>query len=165
MHRLNPISPIDPSFVYIAPSIHFRRAKAVAADSDSESAMKLQDPEFIFLFTWTRAQPHHIAKYTSGYTKLFPSSPIMAIKELLYRTSAKKQRFLIPAILTILSSHPDSNFLVHCFSEGGAHKSVQFAKAFLKATGRCLPVSALCLDSARNTPKWPKYVEISPKET
>lgn len=167
MHRLNPISLIDPSFVYIAPSIHFRRAKTVAADSDSESTINLQDPELILLFTWTGAQPHHIAKYTSGYTKLFPSSPIMVIttstKDLLYRTSAKKQRSLIPAILTILSSHLDSNFLVHCFSEGGAHKSVQFAKAFLKTTGRRLPVSALCLDSAPGNLQYTKMAQACRK--
>jgi hypothetical protein len=167
MHRLNPTSPIDPSFVYIAPSIHFRRAKAVAADSDSESMMNLQDPELILLFTWTGAQPHHIAKYTSGYTKLFPSSPIMvittSIKDLLYRTSAKKQRSLIPAIVTILSSHLDSDFLVHSFSEGGVHKSVQFAKAFLRTTGRRLPVSALCLDSAPGNPQYTKMARACRK--
>jgi hypothetical protein len=155
MHRLNPISSIDPSFVHIAPSIHFRRAKAMAADSDSESAMDLQDPDLILLFTWTGAQPHHIAKYTSGYAKIFPSSPIMVIttslNNLLYRSSAKNKRSLIPAILTILSSHLDSNFLIHCFSESGAHKAIQFAKAFLKSTGRRLPISAVCLDTARGT--------------
>jgi hypothetical protein len=167
MHRLNPTSPIDPSFVYIAPSIHFRRAKAVATDSDSESMLNLQDPELILLFTWTGAKPHHIAKYTSGYTKLFPSSPIMvittSIKDLLYRTSAKKQRSLIPAIVTILSSHLDSDFLVHSFSEGGAHKSVQFAKAFLKTTGRRLPVSALCLDSAPGNVQYTKMARACRK--
>ena len=167
MHHLNPISPIDPSFVRIAPSIHFRRAKAVAADSDSESTMNFQDPEFILLFTWTGAQPRHIAKYTSGYTKLFPSSPIMvittSIKDLLYRASAKKQRSLIPAILTILTSDLDSNFLVHCFSDGGAHKSVQFAKAFLKTTGRRLPVSALCLDSAPGNLQYTKMAQACRK--
>jgi hypothetical protein len=129
--------------------------------------MNLQDPELILLFTWTGARPHHIAKYTSGYTKLFPSSPIIvittSIKDLLYRTSAKKQRSLIPAILTILSSHLDSNFLVHCFSEGGAHKSVQFAKAFLKTTGRHLPVSALCLDSTPGNLQYTKMAQACRK--
>jgi hypothetical protein len=127
----------------------------MAADSDSESAMDLQDPDLILLFTWTGAQPHHIAKYTSGYAKIFPSSPIMVIttslNNLLYRSSAKNKRSLIPAILTILSSHLDSNFLIHCFSESGAHKAIQFAKAFLKSTGRRLPISAVCLDTARGT--------------
>lgn len=127
----------------------------MVADSDSESTMNLQDPDLILLFTWTGAKPHHITKYTSAYTKLFPSSPIMVIttslKDFLQRSSTKKQLSLIPAILTTLSSHLDANFLVHCFSEGGAHKAVQFAKAFLKATGRPLPISALCLDSARGT--------------
>lgn len=155
MHRLNPISPIDPSFIYVAPSIHFHRAKAMVADSDSESTMNLQDPDLILLFTWTGAKPHHITKYTSAYTKLFPSSPIMVIttslKDFLHRSSTKKHLSLIPAILTILSSHLDASFLVHCFSEGGAYKAVQFAKAFLKATGRPLPIPALCLDSARGT--------------
>jgi hypothetical protein len=127
----------------------------MAADSDSESTMNLQDPELILLFTWTGAKPHHIAKYTAAYTKLFPSSPIMVIttslKDFLHRSSPKKQLSLVPAILTILSSRLDANFLVHCFSEGGAHKAVQFTKAFLKSAGRPLPVSALCLDSARRT--------------
>jgi hypothetical protein len=129
--------------------------------------MNLQDPELILLFTWTGAQPHHIAKYTSGYTKLFPSSPIMVIttsvKDLLYRTSAKKQRSLIPAIVTLISSHLDSDFLVHSFSEGGTHKSVQFAKAFLKATGRRLPVSALCLDSAPGNVQYTKMARACRK--
>ena len=125
----------------------------MATDSDSESVMNLQGPDLILLFTWTGAQPHHIAKYTSGYTKLFPSTPIMvvttSINDLLCRTSAKEQRSLIPALLTILSCRIDSNFLVHCCSGGGAHKAVQFAKVFLQSTGYRLPISALCLDSAR----------------
>jgi hypothetical protein len=82
-----------------------------------------------------------------------------SIKDLLYRTSAKKQRSPIPVVLTILSSHLESNFLVHCFSEGGAHKSVQFAKVFLKTTDRRLPVSALRLDNAPGTLQYTKMAQ------
>jgi hypothetical protein len=121
--------------------------------------MNLQDPDLILLFTWTGAKSHHITKYASGYAMLFPSSPIMVIttslKDILHRSSTKKQLSFIPAILTILSSRLDASFLVHCFSEGGAHNAVQFAKAFLESTGRPLPISALCLDSARGTLECP----------
>ncbi|KAH9211852.1 hypothetical protein DL95DRAFT_525511 [Leptodontidium sp. 2 PMI_412] len=42
--------------------------------------------------------------------------------------------------------HSDG-ILVHCFSDGGSHKAVEFAEAYFKQTGEKLPVRAQCLNS------------------
>jgi len=148
-------SRIAQSFNHLAPSIHFRHAQKPSSEAVSGQTLNPQDPDVILLFTWTSARHGHIAKYTTEYAKLYPSSAMMVIttsaNDLLYRSSGRKQRGLSPAIHTLLSQKLTNNILIHCFSEGGSHKAVQFAKAYLQATGARLQVSAICLDSTPGT--------------
>jgi hypothetical protein len=149
-------------FECIAPTIFSFDPPGVAEDDPSESSLDTNSPSLILLFSWTGAVPQHIAKYTSTYRAMFPSTPIMVIttviKDLICRSSKKKQHCLLLAIEAIISHEIDSNILVHCFSEGGSHKAVQFAKTFLKRTGRKLPIETLCLDS---TPGNPRYLMLA----
>lgn len=38
------------------------------------------EPELIVFCSWMSAQPKHIAKYTTGYQKLFPNATILLIE-------------------------------------------------------------------------------------
>ena len=82
---------------------------------------------------------------------MFPHTPIVIItttlSDLAFRSERHKQSILGPVVDYIISRHLDLNIHVHCFSEGGSHKAIQFAKAYLSATGKKLPLTSLCLDS------------------
>lgn len=157
----------SPNIEHLSPSTYiFRPDPAPVNDNtntNSQPTSTSPAPNLILLFPWTGAQPQHIAKYTSGYTLRFPSTPIMVIQtfinDLIYRTSSKRRQSLLPAITTILSSSSSSssssnlttNILLHAFSEGGSSTSVQFAKAYLSLTRTRLPIAALILDSCPGT--------------
>lgn len=120
-------------------------------------------PSLVLLFSWTGAQQRHISKYISGYAKLFPTSPVLVIetslKDLVIRSSAEKQRNLQRTIdVMIKSGLSNGNILIHCFSDGGSNKAVEFAEAYHARIGHKLPCQALCLDS---TPGHPRYLNYA----
>jgi hypothetical protein len=108
-------------------------------------------PQLILLFSWTNAKPRHIEKYTSGYKKLYPQATIVMVTTVLadvgFRSSTKKQKKLQPAISYIIENYSECNILMHCFSDGGSNKAVEFCEAFQTRAGAKLPVSAIVLDS------------------
>jgi hypothetical protein len=115
-------------------------------------------PSLILLFSWTGAQPRYVSKYVEGYAKLFPSSPALVVptslKDLAIRSSADKQKMLQPTLDIVLNSgFSYSNILVHCFSDGGSNKAVEFAEAYHSRTGEKLPCHAFCLDSTPGHPR------------
>lgn len=124
-------------------------------------------PALILLCTWTGAQNRYIEKYTAVYQTLFPSTRIIVItttlKDLLCRSSAKKQSRLTPAVERIsIDRHlnnegVNNGILMHVFSEGGSDKAVELAEAYHSTTSTRLPVSALCMDS---TPGHPRYLRL-----
>ncbi|KAK1831047.1 hypothetical protein QBC39DRAFT_284246, partial [Podospora conica] len=130
----------------------------------SEASPASSSPDLIILASWTGALAKHISKYTLSYTQLFPSSPILvlttSIADLAFHTTATKLARLAPALayLTSPSPPPLNNILLHAFSEGGAHKSVLLARAFLSRTSTPLPVAAFVLDSAPGTPRYTSNV-------
>jgi hypothetical protein len=119
-------------------------------------------PSLILLFSWTGAQPRHVSKYIKGYSTLFPDTPLFVIetslKDLAIRSSQEKQQMLQPTLDTVLNSYSTSGILVHCFSDGGSNKAVEFAEAYHTRTGHKLPCHALCLDS---TPGYPRYLNYA----
>jgi len=145
----------------LTPSIFTLTPQAATPDHSSDQTLT-DTPSLILLFSWTGALPQHIAKYTTAYTSLYPSTPILvittSIKDLIYRSSKSKQKCLAPAISFLTTQNLTSNILVHCFSEGGSHKAVQFASSFLNTTGTKLPISTLILDS---TPGNPQYLMLA----
>jgi hypothetical protein len=152
-----------PGFTQIAPSIYEYipsiRYSNVYLDEKISDA-----PSLILLCTWTGAQCRYIAKYTSEYQSLFPTTRIMVVattaKDLCFRNSARKQERLRPAVNQIASleylnvSGSTSGILMHVFSEGGSNKACELAEAYLNTTGKRLPISALCFDS---TPGHPRF--------
>lgn len=121
----------------------------------------LDTPSLIILFSWTGAHGRHVSKYTAAYQTLFPTARILVIttsaKDLCFRSSARKQARLRPAVERILSYDGNGSILVHAFSEGGSNKAAEFAEAYYKITGTRLPCTAVCLDS---TPGHPRYLRL-----
>jgi hypothetical protein len=126
--------------------------------SSKASSLYSDCPSVVLLFSWTGAHSKHIEKYTIGYSKLFPESRIIivttALPDLITRSSSSKQARLA-AVIDTVHSHPNlQSVLIHCFSDGGSNKAVEFAEAYHRRTGDRLPCQALCLDS---TPGHPRY--------
>jgi pimeloyl-ACP methyl ester carboxylesterase len=118
----------------------------------STSLPSANAPDLILLITWMDASLRNIAKYTTGYAKLYPSARILLIT-----TSSIDAAFIswimnrnrIAPVLEVLYALPsDAKFLLHLFSNGGAFTAAFIADTYQKEVGRPLPVTALVLDSA-----------------
>lgn len=140
-------------FYVQAPSIWVRHPKSHSQTSSISSGRTSIEntPSLILFFSWTSALPRPISKYTTDYIEMFPNVPIMIVtttlSDLAFKSDRHKQTVLVPAVEYIISRHLDINIHTHCFSEGGSHKAIQFAKAYLSRTGEKLPITSLCLDS------------------
>ena len=55
------------------PSDSYNAAMATLQD-------KQQEPDLIVFCSWMSAAPKHIAKYTDGYQRLFPNTPILLVE-------------------------------------------------------------------------------------
>jgi hypothetical protein len=157
---------IVPGFAVLAPSIYEYTPRS-AYKLSSSIAQEIDAPSLIILCSWTGANSKHVAKYTTEYHRLFPSTRILVIattaKDLCFRNSKRKQERLRPAVDHISSleyldaSNNNAGILMHAFSEGGSNKACEMAEAYYTTTGKRLPVSALCLDS---TPGHPRYLRL-----
>ncbi|KAL2015436.1 hypothetical protein VTK56DRAFT_5502 [Thermocarpiscus australiensis] len=140
-------------------------------------------PDLIIITSWTGAAPKYVAKYTESYNSLYPGVPILVIttiaSDLVIRSARQNIKALGPAAEFLLSREPApaiaspaysnqrhpqpeppsklrfSSILLHAFSEGGAHKAVCLAHAYLRSTNHAspLPIAALILDSTPGTPR------------
>ncbi|KAH7130417.1 hypothetical protein B0J11DRAFT_392040, partial [Dendryphion nanum] len=146
-----------PGFTSVAPTIW----ECPASTNLSSTISQAESPDLILLFSWTGASGKHVSKYTRQYQFLFPMSRIMvittSIKDLILRSSTKRQSRLLPAIGRILSYGNLNRILVHAFSEGGSNKATELAEVYRIKTGQRLPCAALCLDS---TPGMPRYLRL-----
>lgn len=140
-------------FYIQAPSVWVRHPKSCSSTSSifSGGTTIQNTPSLILLFSWTSAAPRPMSKYTTDYIEMFPNTPIIIItttlSDLAFKSEKQKQALLAPAVDFLTSRHLDSNIHAHCFSEGGSHKAIQFAEAYLSRTGSRLPITSLCLDS------------------
>ncbi|KAK3492225.1 uncharacterized protein B0T23DRAFT_420078 [Neurospora hispaniola] len=157
-------------------------AAAAAASPPNHDGNHNHTPQLIVLCTWLGgATPRRIAKYTSGYRRLFPASPILVIQTVIadftVRSEQAIRRNLAPArdvIRHVLLTHDRSNsqlhagatysapenkshgtgtgILLHIFSNGGCHLSLQLAHTYLSSFGdNSLPVTLQILDSCPGT--------------
>lgn len=108
-------------------------------------------PDLILILSWGAAPLNAVAKYTTQYEKLYPTSRMVLItttfRDLITHTETSQQKVLASAV-DILSSQPNARILVHLFSNGGAYKLVELAKAYRRANNAILPINALAMDSA-----------------
>ncbi|KAK0648590.1 hypothetical protein B0T16DRAFT_288721, partial [Cercophora newfieldiana] len=127
-------------------------------------------PDLILITSWTGALPKHIAKYTLSYNQLYPGVPLMVITttiwDLALHTNTTKIAALAPAAHYLLHGGPGGapkkdKILLHAFSEGGAHKAVCLARAYLLASKDAnvrLPIRAFVFDSTPGTPRYASNV-------
>jgi len=98
------------------------------------------------------ARPRHIAKYTAGYEKLYPSARILAITttslDAAFTTWAANLKRISPALEILYTLPPNSKLLLHSFSDGGSFTSTFIAKKYLDKMGKMLPTTAMILDSS-----------------
>ncbi|KAK0612032.1 hypothetical protein B0T14DRAFT_393554, partial [Immersiella caudata] len=126
-------------------------------------------PDLILITSWTGALPKHIAKYTLSYNQLYPGVPLMVITttiwDLALHTLDTKIKSVGPAAEYMLGTKREK-ILLHAFSEGGAHKAVCLARAYLLAAaaaggeghGKKLPIRAFVFDSTPGTPRYASNV-------
>lgn len=98
------------------------------------------------------ASPRHLAKYTAGYSALYPTARIVAITttsiDAAFKTWSVNNSRIQPALSILLSLPPSSRVLLHSFSNGGAWTACLLAKRYRAKTGKALPLTAMLLDSS-----------------
>jgi hypothetical protein len=120
----------------------------------------------IIIFAWNAAAAKHIAKYTTAYQRLFPTSRILLIRcytSDMFTRSARYPTLLTPA-LDIAHEYTQSggDVLVHSFSNGGGNQVNEFAKAWKSKYGTKLPMRVQIMDSSPTKGPWMKsYAAIS----
>ncbi|KAK4675309.1 hypothetical protein QC764_503200 [Podospora pseudoanserina] len=162
-------SPI-PGFTPLSPTIHLYQPPSPTLTHHTSP----NPPQLIILCTWTSAKPAHIAKYTTAYQSLHPTTPILLITthitDLIIHSIPHKAKSLLPALTYLLSLPattpgpyfspfspptarlPPGSILLHTFSEGGSFAAVSLATTYLHYSKQKLPVGAFIFDSTPGSP-------------
>ena len=119
------------------------------------SATSTQDdkaPDLILIATWMDASLRNIAKYTTGYAALYPSARILVITtsstDAAFRSRAANAVRVTPVLEILYALPPHAKLLVHLSSNGGAFTVTFIADAYLRRTGKPLPLAGMVLDSS-----------------
>jgi hypothetical protein len=123
----------------------------------SQSAEK---SPLIVIFSWNAAAAKHIAKYTTAYQKMFPSSRILLVRSFtrdMFRRTKEYAPLLKPA-MDLVHEHIKSGgeILVHSFSNGGANQINEFSKAWKAQYGTTVPMRIHAFDSSPTKGTWMK---------
>lgn len=101
------------------------------------------------------ASPRHVAKYTSGYQKLFPTSRILVVAtstmHFLLQPTRQRVLELEPVLDMLKNLRPNEKVLLHSFSTGGATAVSLIARSYRARTGRPLPIAKAVFDSSPGT--------------
>ncbi|MCJ1465557.1 hypothetical protein MMC07_004175 [Pseudocyphellaria aurata] len=137
--------------------VNLAAAEHVASvDTTSISSRRLSlPPKLIILVTWMSAHPSHISKYVLGYRTHYPASRILVVRssppDLLYRRTKAQRRRVAPAISVVLSSCSaicnDPEIILHVFSNGGSHQTLNLLRAYSETTLRSFPPHVTIFDS------------------
>ena len=135
-------------FTTLGPSILLYLPSSTAPHNTSAT---VPPPSLIILTTWNSALSKHIAKYTAHYRTLYPSSPILVVRntipDLITRSYASQEKRLKAAI-SVIQEYGTGKVLLHAFSNGGAFTATQLARVYKLEMGQELSVGALVLDSS-----------------
>ena len=151
-----------PGFDALGPQIFYHRPTEQSSHVVRDPELP---PELVIICSWLYARPKHIAKYTNVYQKLYPSSPILLLKQdgpdLMWRPNSWQMQNLSPAVEIVNALQAglkrEPKVLLHVFSNGGAFTACQLADAYslhhTSQSGKMLlPISALIIDSAPSIP-------------
>ncbi|KAK4446566.1 hypothetical protein QBC34DRAFT_486781 [Podospora aff. communis PSN243] len=149
------------------PALTFSASSSPLPLPSTSEATSHGTPDLILITSWTGALPKHIAKYTLSYNQLYPGVPIMVITttiwDLALHSLDTKIKTVAPAAEHLLHSKRE-RILLHAFSEGGAHKAVCLARAYLLTSAKSgggpgkLPIRAFIFDSTPGTPRYTSNV-------
>ena len=120
----------------------------------SVAAPPTGEPDLVVLCSWAGAASKHIAKYTHGYTELFPNATILLLESsfsaMLFDPDVKTSSDLVAAYqrdrLYDLSSNDKRRIVLHTFSNGGANNATSLAVR-MNAQGKELHFDRVVLDS------------------
>jgi hypothetical protein len=131
---------------------HFHRLNgSVYIHEPTTTASSPNEPDLILICGWMDARPRHVAKYTAGYEKLYPSARIIAVittaVDVVFTTTGANVKRVKPVLDIFYTLPPSTKILAHFFSNGGAFTTMLIAKKYLEKTGKSLPITAVILDS------------------
>jgi hypothetical protein len=151
---LESFTKLNPNVYVHEPTPNAQQDSSRTIDQHASPPTQSEAPHIILLFTWMGAAPKHIAKYTSTYFKMFPTSPIIMIRTQLFDimcvpTFIQRLRYApaLNKLLSISNTYSSPRVLVQTFSNGGAFAFLSFARFYKALTGSPPPISALILDS------------------
>jgi hypothetical protein len=150
--KSTPPNPYGFGFSSLSPTVLYRTPPANLKPS---AAAITKEPSLILLTAWMNAFPRHVAKFTTGHQRLFPTSRIVIVLtstvHFLYQSDSQRIKDLEPALSIIKDLQPEEKVLLHSFSNGGAAATWQLAKTHHERTGKGLPVAKAIFDSAPGT--------------
>ena len=132
---------------------HFTRLNAsVYLYEPTSTYGKLSNaPELILIAGWMNASLRNLAKYTSGYEKLYPSARIVIITtstlNAALSTHAANLKRIAPVLELVYGLPSNAKLLLHCFSNGGGWTTTLLAESYRMRTGRPFPAIAMVMDS------------------
>lgn len=137
--------------IRLSPSVYLQDVPLNQGPSPKpQQGIGVAPPDTILICSWNNALLHHVAKYISGYTTLYPEARIVLVTnetaDVTYRSLASQKLRRAPALAALLAQHGDK-LLVHVFSNGGAYQITQLARSYRESTGQLLPIQAMVLDS------------------
>lgn len=140
-------------FNKLSPTVLYRIPPKTDKPSGQASTTSIEEPSLILFAAWMDAAPRHIAAYTTRYQRVFPTSSILVVttasSHFLFQSNARRLRELEPALDILV--HEEGRILLHAFSNGGATAAWLLARTIRQRSGKSLPVSKICFDSAPGT--------------
>ena len=147
-----PVNPYGYGFTTLSPTVLYR---TLSANLKPSAAAITKEPDLILLTAWMNASPRHVAKYTTGYQRLFPTSRILIIVtstyHFLYQPENQRIKDFEPALSILKDLQSEEKMLLHSFSNGGAAATWQLARTHRERTGNALPIAKAIFDSAPGT--------------
>lgn len=159
--ELQPVKPdTDPhlqDFQQLGKQLFYYVPSTPTANTDSPT----KEPDLLIVCSWMGASSRNVRKYLSTYQTLFPTTPILLLKQdggdFFWRSKSTLAENLRSAVLVIkemLESKETDNpkILLHIFSNGGAFSAINLTTSCHASLGAHLPISALILDSTPSLP-------------
>ncbi|KAI0179902.1 DUF829-domain-containing protein [Hypoxylon sp. FL1284] len=149
-----------PGFTPISDRI-FVRDKDVDSTSIPEKG-SVNPPTTIIVYGWGDGVPKHVAKYTDGYHKLFPTARIVMVTSptlaAAYHSLDQRTRSMLPLVDLLFPTPGDSSekVLMHVMSNTGGIFAAATFNAYQRRHGRdkALPHHLLVSDSMPGSPEF-----------
>lgn len=143
----------------------------------STSPAPPSSPTIIILYCWGDSNPKHVAKYTDGYRKLYPSARLVVvfgpILRAITQTLPQRERTMAPVVDAVFggsddtAAHAKERILVTCMSNTGGINVAATLHAYKVRFGVPMRYTLLTCDSApgnteffRNIAPWSRAMAL-----